>query len=199
MNLSTLSARVSDFVRGGQWHALQQDREVCDFLSHHCLKCGRWRTRSRELIVHLREAHPQVLIPGVDQMVELQRTHVRSSPCPFCSLSWKQQHGCPILLQTAILQAELASSTPAPADLPLPVQSSAATGTEPRSSPSWTCHLCPQSFGTWVQLTAHLQAHQQQLHRYDPKRDSVQGEPACSHCGLLVTSLDACARSLHQP
>ena len=113
MNLSALRARVAHFVHGDHWHDLQQDREACDYLAHHCLRCGRWCTRSRDLIVHLREAHPQILIPGIDQMIALQKNHVRSSPCPFCSLSWKQQHGCPILLQAAILQAELATSAPA--------------------------------------------------------------------------------------
>ena len=119
MNLSALRARVAHFVHGDHWRDLQQDREACDYLAHHCLRCGRWCTRSRDLIVHLREAHPQILIPGIDQMIALQKNHVRSSPCPFCSLSWKQQHGCPILLQAAILQAELATSAPAvivPAD-----------------------------------------------------------------------------------
>ena len=118
MNLSVLRSRVADFVRGNQWDALKQDRELCDYLSHHCLKCGRWCTRSRELVAHLREAHPQTMIPGIEQMVTLQRTHARTSPCPFCSLSWKQQHGCPILLQTAILQAELCTTSTESATTP---------------------------------------------------------------------------------
>ena len=191
MNLSALRARVTHFVRGEQWHDLQQDREVCDFFSHHCLKCGRWCARSRDLIVHLREAHPQVLIPGIDQMIALQKNLVQSSPCPFCSLSWKQQHGCPILLQTAILQAELTNTSMDDSEQSTTVPASAKTGSPPPVSPSWTCHLCSQTFDARVHLTVHLQEHQQQLHRYDPKRDSVEGEPACSHCGLLVTSLDA--------
>ena len=184
MNLSALRARVAHVVRGENWQDLQQNREACDFLTHHCLRCGRWCT-------HLREAHPQILIPGIDQMIALQKNHVRSSPCPFCSLSWKQQHGCPILLQTAILQAELTTSSQADTDQGTSAHASAVTGPERPSSFSWNCHLCSQSFGARVQLTAHLQEHQQQLHRYDPKRDSVEGEPACSHCGLLVTSMDA--------
>ena len=189
MNLSSLRSRVAAFVRGNQWAELQQDRELCDYLSHHCIQCGRWCTRSRELVVHLREAHPQILIPGIDHMVALQRTHVRTSPCPFCSLSWKQQHGCPILLQAAILQAETSTAMEASATTPIHAQTSKELAQSP--SHTWPCHLCSQTFPSRALLTAHLQAHQQQMHRYDPKRDSVEGEPACSHCGLLVTSMDA--------
>ena len=189
MNLSALRSRVADFVRGNQWDALRQDRELCDYLSHHCLKCGRWCTRSRELVVHLREAHPQTMIPGIEQMVTLQRTHVRTSPCPFCSLSWKQQHGCPILLQAAILQAELCTTSTTSATTPTVVQAPAELNQ--MISLTWPCHLCSLTFSTRGLLNEHLRDHQQQLHRYDPKRDSVEGEPACSHCGLLVTSMDA--------
>ena len=189
MNLSALRTRAAEFARGNQWNALQQDRELCEYLSHHCLKCGRWCTRSRELVVHLREAHPQVIIPGIEQMVALQRTHVRASPCPFCSLSWKQQHGCPILLQTAILQAEMSATSLATDTSSTRAQ--APTETVQKTSITWPCHLCSMTFPTRVLLSDHLREHQQQLHRYDPKRDSVEGEPACSHCGLLVTSMDA--------
>ena len=59
------------------------------------------------------------------------------------------------------------------------------------TSLTWPCHLCSLTFSTRGLLNEHLRDHQQQLHRYDPKRDSVEGEPACSHCGLLVTSMDA--------
>ena len=193
MSHSDLRARAAAQVRSGQWNALQEDRELCSYLAHHCMKCGRWFTRGRELVAHLREAHPQVMIPGIDRMLALQREHVRVSPCPFCELSWTQQHGCPILLQFAILQDESSalSSTEKPSSDALP---SAGNGERSLSgsTSSWSCHLCMVQCSTRAQLTEHLQEHQLQLHRFDPQqRDSVEGEPACSHCGLLVTILDA--------
>ena len=45
-------------------------------MAHHCIQCGKWCARSRELAIHLRDEHPQVLLPGVDKMMRLQRALV---------------------------------------------------------------------------------------------------------------------------
>lgn len=80
MSLSTLRARARELCRSGNWTDLQQDRELCDYLAHHCLECGRWRARSRELVVHLREAHSTCL-----------------DPWDYCSVTTSEHHHVPFV------------------------------------------------------------------------------------------------------
>ena len=184
MDLRLLRSKAQDYACSGRWMDIQHDRELCDHMAHHCIQCGKWCTRSRELAIHIRDEHPHVLLPGIDKMLSIQRDFVVSTPCPFCHLPWSRQHGCPILLQCSILQ-----------DLRTPPMTT-TDGTDaggpgaPSTPHPWCCHICQQHFPSRASLTMHMQDHRLTLHRFDPLRDSVEGEPACSHCGLLVTTID---------
>ena len=104
MNLDVLRVRALRWTSADQWDAIQQDSALCAYLKHHCLECGRWFSRAQDLIVHLREAHPTMLLPGVEQMVKLERQLKVTSPCPFCNQTWARLHGCSVLLQRTLLR-----------------------------------------------------------------------------------------------
>eukprot|EP00435_Cladocopium_sp_Y103_P031463 s539_g8.t1 len=173
-------------IESRNWHELERHPEICAFLCKHCVLCNHQFGRVQELNAHFRQHHRQFWDGVPSRATLLTNTWASDSPCQYCGALFKT-HLCPVWVQVAVLLIFGAG--------PLPV----ADTTQADSSASVRCEICLQLFENAMSLADHLkEQHQLQGLSFCISRDSISGQPACSHCGNLYDSLSGLRSHISQ-
>ena len=87
-------------IRAGRWSELPQDKQVQEYLRHHCPVCFQWVATTASIKSHLTKQHPEWTTCQPDALKLLQsfRRHT-VVPCRYCHLAninkdrhWRQCH-----------------------------------------------------------------------------------------------------------
>eukprot|EP00435_Cladocopium_sp_Y103_P068199 s396_g31.t1 len=174
---SAFGHQLCNIVERRAWRELEREHVACEFLRKHCILCNHQFNRLQDLNAHYRLVHGQFWEGVPTRATVLTNTWASERPCPYCGALFKN-HTCPVWVQVAVLllfgAGPVHPDEPAPAEASIPLR----------------CEVCLDPFSTSEELVTHLQtAHQLQGLTFNLNRDSVAGEPACSHCGALYTSI----------
>eukprot|EP00438_Fugacium_kawagutii_P013578 Skav223039 [mRNA] locus=scaffold1069:94686:99839:- [translate_table: standard] len=173
-----LGCKILEYIRAHQWQELSHDDAACKQLTHHCVVCGQWQSRTQSMNRHLREAHAS-LLDGVFQTgIQLTRMWATTSPCQFCGVTFQRSHMCAALTQVALIMLNAKSLTP--------------------ETQALTCALCDLQCADETQLRAHLRSHTQSMSSgaWMPSRDQIPGSPACAHCGACFETSSGVQRHI---
>eukprot|EP00438_Fugacium_kawagutii_P022873 Skav226469 [mRNA] locus=scaffold1781:177248:180844:+ [translate_table: standard] len=173
-----LGCKILEYIRAHQWQELSHDDAACKQLTHHCVVCGQWQSRTQSMNRHLREAHAS-LLDGVFQTgIQLTRMWATTSPCQFCGVTFQRSHMCAALTQVALIMLNAKSLTP--------------------ETQALTCALCDLQCADEAQLRAHLRSHTQSMSSgaWMPSRDQIPGSPACAHCGACFETSSGVQRHI---
>ena len=168
--------RLLCIIQDSDWHLLQREPSACAYLSRQCILCGHHFSRTQELHLHYRQVHPDRWEHAPQKSVQLTNLHATESPCQFCGSLFKT-HQCVVWSQISVLLVNgahlLALSDSGPIDII-----------------RHRCDICLAMLPTVAELTQHLQReHGLQGLAFNPSRDSIDGCPACAHCGSTFLSM----------
>ena len=174
---------LMDLVNSRAWDDLATAQELCTHLTQHCVLCGLFTGRLQELLGHLKLYHADHM-PNVHcKSAQLTKKLVTSSPCRYCSRTYKSSHVCPVLMQASLL---LVNGGGLDEEAGLDNVRSILH-----------CDLCDRNFETPALVHKHLrEAHKLALHDWNLARDCVQGSPACAHCGSVHESREGLRRHI---
>eukprot|EP00435_Cladocopium_sp_Y103_P007847 s2152_g2.t1 len=171
-------SRLCQIVEQRAWHQLEREVEACAYLRQSCALCGHRFSRVQELNAHYRQHHGQFWDGVPNRAVILTNTWASESPCGYCGALFRT-HLCPIWVQVTVLLLHGADSA-----------MRADSHDDEEVTPRFRCEVCLDMFSTPTELAAHLrECHQLQGISFHVGRDSISGEPACSHCGALYDTL----------
>ena len=168
--------RLLCLIQDSDWHLLAREGAACEYLSRQCILCGHHFSRTQELHQHYRQVHPDRWEHAPQKSVQLTNLHATESPCQYCGSLFKT-HQCVVWSQVAVLLVNgahlLALSESAPVEVI-----------------RHRCDICLGMFTSVAELTQHLQGeHGLQGLAFNISRDSIDGCPACSHCGTVFLSI----------
>ena len=167
---------VLTIVRTRNWQLLRHEAEACEYLSKYCFLCGHFAGRCQNMNLHLRTVHEDLWEHVVSKGTQLTNQNAGESPCDYCGSIFKSTHMCNVFTQIAVMLVNGAG---------LPAHS------EPQDVPALMCELCHEHLDDAVQLHDHLQQrHGLVSGNWNVSQDSVEGNPACAHCGSLHVNLE---------
>eukprot|EP00438_Fugacium_kawagutii_P018546 Skav204351 [mRNA] locus=scaffold3936:141329:147985:- [translate_table: standard] len=154
----SFGSRLLHLIDNKQWHNLQHDRELLDFLLHHCALCGFWFERTQQYMTHVRHRHPRLLPHCLSKSTQLTDQVSGHRPCLHCGGTFHTSHLCVVDTQVALLYVNGAQTAP---------------GCNPQGLASrLQCELCSEVFITTQELQHHLSfEHKLWTHNWVPSRD----------------------------
>ena len=105
--LEVMQTRFHALVHEADFDSLREDRELCQYVSSHCIECSRIFSVVQELNQHIRREHHDKAVGTVNLGIQLSGQYANSSPCAFCGRSFSRSHICPVWIQVAMIQCEL--------------------------------------------------------------------------------------------
>ena len=170
-------ADLLQIVRDRNWNRLMDLRLACEALAAQCCICDFHFNRPQELHNHLRVHHPQWTPHTFTKASQLCRGFALNSPCRYCSKSFRQAHSCPILTQVAMLL------------LHMPTDAGPVASPPPEAL---RCEVCGFRTHSIHDIHRHLaDTHRLAFHDWQPERDLMGKDPACSHCSKCFTDVSA--------
>ena len=170
-------ADLLQLVRDHNWNRLVDLRPACEALAEQCCICDFHFSQPQELHNHLRVHHPQWTPHTFTKASQLCRGFAQNSPCRYCSKSFRQAHSCPILTQVAMLLLHM------------------PTDAGPVASPpqeALRCEVCGFRAHSIHDVHRHLaDTHRLAFHDWQPERDLMGKDPACSHCSKCFADVSA--------
>ena len=175
--------RLLTLLRQKKWTEIHSDRAICQYLAFRCVLCGQFVGRAQALHLHMRTAHP--LDHALIQTKAVQLTNILcdESPCEACGLAFVSSHVCNVWYQNAMLLTHTTLDHSLPA----------------LASSRLTCEIC----GICCKDAAALHLHLMDVHKlvstsWHESRDSVAGQPACSHCNCLFETMEGLRSHINQ-
>ena len=164
-------------IQERNWNHLMDHRQACEVLAEQCCICDFHFSRPQELHSHLRVHHPKWTPHTFTKASQLCRSYASNSPCRLCGLSFRKAHSCPILTQVALLLLHMPAEQ---GDVASP----------PREA--LRCEVCGFRAQSIHDIHRHLaDTHRLAFHDWQPERDLMGSDPACSHCSKCFTDVSA--------
>ena len=167
--------RLLNIVAERSWEQVAGLQPACRYLSRRCFICSFQFSRCQELHQHYRSQHMDLWEFVPQKAIQLTNLYSTESPCECCG-SLFRTHMCPTWTQLAVML----------------VTGAGREATELHGSPevSSRCEICLEAFANTSELVQHLQtAHALQGLSFNPGRDSLNNESACSHCGKVFDTM----------
>ena len=176
--------RLLNLIQHRQWHLLRNEPNILEALSQKCCLCGQWVGRSQEMHKHLRIFHAKFWPDVLAKSTQLSNTYADESPCAYCQTIFRHSHQCNTWTQVSLLWLYGAGSVDVdPCD----------------RHPTLLCEICDREMATPEDMHLHLmQDHKLPSARWNPSRDTVDGMPACAHCGQAFTSMSSVRSHISQ-
>ena len=164
-------------VTNRDWNGLADLRPACEALSTQCCVCDFHFSRPQDLNSHLRVHHHKWISHTFTKASQICRGFASNSPCRYCAKSFRHAHACPVLTQAAMLYLYLPSET-GPPEVP--------------PAAALRCEVCGLRAEHIGDLHKHLASvHRLAFHDWQPERDLMGKDPACSHCSKCFTNVSA--------
>eukprot|EP00435_Cladocopium_sp_Y103_P034851 s848_g9.t1 len=157
---TTVGARALALIHAHDWTAIKADDEVKQWLSTHCVVCNIEVGGLKRMNMHMRQNHQQF----IDGLYQTAGTVLRrcgtASPCEFCQKEFQIEHLCPAIIQASMV---LLHELPIAAEPP------------------------PQAA---VNALDSKRTRRLIVHTFALARDSIEGNPQCSHCRRSFDTLN---------
>ena len=169
--------RLLLIVQQRNWQQLKREPAILEVLAKRCCLCGQWVGRPQEMHKHLKLHHSQFWPNVLTKSTLLTQTMVDDSPCAYCQCVFLKTHSCNTWTQVCMLWLYGAGIIEEPLT----------------SRPSkLTCEICDVEMDSMAAMYHHLlQEHQLHSAGWNPSRDTVEGMPACAHCGQAFGTLSS--------
>ena len=175
--------RILTIVATRAWHHMRKETEACSYLANRCCLCDQFLGRTQDLHRHLKIHHPEFWPHVQAKGIQLSNLYGEETPCPYCQALFKSSHQCPIWVQLALLLVY-------------------GGGTHEDATPTqhaMRCEICMEYFQTSETLHAHLVTdHRLPSQSFNPARDTLDGEPVCSHCLTMYDSVESLRSHINQ-
>ena len=183
---ASFGTELSRIIDQREWDKLARLPDACQYLAKRCILCGLHYNRVQELNAHYRTMHGQYWEGVPQRAVYMSNTWATDRPCPFCGALFRT-HLCPVWVQvTALLLYGVGVPPGITEDAEAP-------------TPRLRCEVCLTQFDDLPALTEHMQtAHALQGVLFNIARDSIAGDPACAHCGMLYDSMASLRSHINQ-
>ena len=177
--------RLQTLIQNRQWPEILRDRVACQFMAYKCILCGQYVGRAHEMHVHVRTAHPLDHDAIRTKATQLTNLHSRETPCNACGVTFLYNHVCNVWYQISVLLVHGAGHF-------APLEPSA---TEDRLQ----CAICGLRCSDANAMHLHLiDVHKLVSSTWNASRDSIAGEPACSHCHSLFETMEGLRSHINQ-
>ena len=164
-----LGDRAYAIAQAGDYEMAKEDKNLCTYLTRHCVLCNKFLGSSRAYTSHMRHHHQAALQDAIS--LGLQRCkqyNAMTSPCQFCDTEFTRAHMCIACTQLAVLEVQN--------------QSTAMVH---------KCYICAYVADDRTALKRHLcREHQFSLFDWKPSRDSLADQQTCAHCGHLFHCME---------
>ena len=167
--------RLLHVVSERLWERVAGDQVACRYLSRRCFICSYQFSRCQELHQHFRLQHTDLWEFVPQKAIQLTNLYCTDSPCECCGSPFRT-HMCPIWTQLAVML----------------VTGAGREAIEPNGPPEvhCRCEICLEVFSSTGLLVQHLQAeHALQGLSFNPGRDALGQDSACSHCGQIFDTM----------
>ena len=185
LNQQEFGPRLLTLLQQRRWSDIRRDRAACQFLASKCSLCGQYVGRAQAMHLHARVAHPIEPDLVLMKATQLSNLHCDDCPCNACGVTFVHQHVCNVWYQVALLLVHGAGSgyiSPA----------------EP-AQPLLQCEICGMTCTDAASLHLHLlDEHKLVSSSWNESRDSVAGEPVCSHCLCLFETMEGLRSHINQ-
>ena len=188
-DLQALRTGLWPSLQAGDLNAVLAHPEWTGYLLCHCGKCGKRHGRIQDALHHIQLDHQELALHAMGHYQHWK--DALQSPCMYCQVQFVNGQQCKVLLQLALLHAEIhVAATQASL---LPDEEARRLSSSDDANQIWAhpsncrdpdlplhvCAMCADSFMQLEELHAHLRHEHRQYHCI---RDSVLGQPTCNHC-----------------
>ena len=158
---------LREFASKGNWQDLWHHDQLLQQLRQCCSLCGLQYFSRKSMVEHLHRDHGSAWDLAQPHIATLA-AQTESNPCAACGHEGKRAHACPVLRQIALIQA-LHDHKMTAGDLAdrLPQAGNQLTSPYKRARP------------------ADNRSNREAVAVFQPARDAADGEPQCTHCGLV--------------
>ena len=164
-------------IANRDWNGLTALQPACEALAEQCCICDFYFSRPQDLHSHLRVHHHKWIQYTFMKASQLCRGFACNSPCRYCSKSFRHAHSCPVLTQIAMLYMHMPADTGAPSFPP---------------AAALRCEVCFFQASTLEDIYHHLGSfHKIAYQDWQPERDMMGSDAACTHCSKLFTNASA--------
>ena len=168
--------RLLRIIGHRQWTQIGTERTMVDFLAKQCCLCNQWIGRAQEMHRHIELCHPQYWEHVLLKSTQFSNMYADEAPCDYCGQVFKSGHKCNVWTQISMLLLYGAGQT---------VASIAPTDAR-------HCEICNLRLPSLEAMHRHLiEEHQLPTARWNPSRDSLDGHPACAHCGMVFGGMES--------
>eukprot|EP00435_Cladocopium_sp_Y103_P069083 s935_g32.t1 len=176
-------SRLLTIIGSRHWHHLSRETDMCLYLSRRCVLCDQFVGRAQSMHQHIQQEHSMYWPYVLAKSQQLSNLHAGDSPCPYCQCVVFRTHHCNTWTQVALLLVYGAGQA---ADVRI-------------SNVALRCEICSEALPNAEVLHEHMMTqHKLVSTTYNVARDSVAGEPACSHCGALFDALETLRSHINQ-
>ena len=177
--------RLQTLLQNRQWTQIMKDRAACQYMAHKCILCGQFVGRAHAMHLHMRTAHPMDHDAIHTKATQLTNMHCDETPCTACGVTFVYNHVCNVWYQISVLLVHGAGHF-APSD-------------SPQCADRLTCAICDLRCSDANSLHLHLiDVHKLVSSTWNASRDSIAGEPACSHCHSLFETMEGLRSHINQ-
>eukprot|EP00438_Fugacium_kawagutii_P010041 Skav212673 [mRNA] locus=scaffold1227:738576:742562:+ [translate_table: standard] len=177
LNEKPWGASLLQAVAARDWTAVKDNIPACTSLAIHCILCGTYCGRVQKLNAHHKQCHLDLMHNVLAMAHDMGQTHASTSPCGFCGKPFRTHHQCPVITQLAILVGNRYGAT--------------------QEDPQHKCELCQMDFPDREALQHHRRfAHRVGSSTFVAARDSVAGQPVCSHCFSMHANVESLRRHI---
>ena len=164
-------------INNRDWNGVTALQPACEALATQCCICDFYFSRPQDLHGHLRVHHHKWIPYTFMKASQLCRGYASNSPCRYCSKSFRNAHSCPILTQIAMLYLHMPTT---------------AGSQEAPPAAALRCEVCDFRAGSLSDMYQHLASfHKLAYHDWQPERDMMGSDAACTHCSKLFTTVAA--------
>ena len=175
--------RILTIVGNRAWHHMRKETVASTYLATRCCLCDQFLGRTQDLHRHLKLHHPEFWPHTQAKGIQLSNLYGEETPCPYCGALFKSCHQCPVWVQLAMLL----------------VYGGGIQEDSTQDTPAQRCEICMEHFTTGEALHAHLvNEHHLPSLSFNAARDTLEGEPVCSHCLTMYDNVESLRSHVNQ-